>query len=734
MIVFSSLFMKAQTTNLAPYCSTQYDFQYNMIDQIIINATSYLFGPMGNSSSQDPTLYYNNVVFPNLTLGNNANFIFSFHSVNDIEPIYFAVWIDYNHNNIFESSERVIENSNTTNAALPTMGAISTPITTNITVPLTATLGATRMRIMRGDDPINPGSPYDPNVVLDPCIFPNVNYGMVADFNINLIPPPPVLVTSITVTGQGGVSTITLNAGTLQMLASILPTNATNSTVTWSVANGTGSATINPTTGLLTALTNGTVTVTATANDISGVTGTKVITITNQIVYANSMLVQGQGGVNTITVNAGTLQMVSTILPTTTTNQSVTWSVQNGTGSATIDPVTGILTAITNGTVIVKATANDGSGIFDTEVINISNQIVYVNSITVQGQGGINTITVNAATLQMQATVLPANATNGTYTWSVVNGTGTATIDPVTGILTPITNGTVTVIATANDGTGITGSVVVTISNQIFNYITSIVVYGQGNVSTITTNAGTLQMLATILPTNATNNSISWSVQNGTGSATINQTTGLLTAVSNGMVTVRASALDGSNVYGTKVITISNQGSNLPVTMITVVSNSNTVNEGNNLQMFATVLPNAASNNSVTWSLVNGTGTASISTSGILSGITAGTVEVKATANDGTGIFGTKTITVTKPNSVSNLNDALISIYPNPIKDIIFIKNNTKKDIVSFEIYSIIGEKIIASTKLNTNTININHLNNGQYILVLRNASNEIITKRISKN
>ena len=58
--------------------------------------------------------------------------------------------------------------------------------------------------------------------------------------------------------------------------------------------------------------------------------------------------------------------------------------------------------------------------------------------------------------------------------------------------------------------------------------------------------------------------------------------------------------------------------------------------------MFATVLPNAATNNTVTWSVTNGTGTANINAAGLLTGITAGTVEVKATANDGSGIFGVK--------------------------------------------------------------------------------------------
>ena len=80
------------------------------------------------------------------------------------------------------------------------------------------------------------------------------------EFNAANIP-----VTSVTVSGTGGASTITTDGGTLQMIATILPVDATDKSVTWSVINGTGAASITAG-GLLTALSNGTVTVRATAN------------------------------------------------------------------------------------------------------------------------------------------------------------------------------------------------------------------------------------------------------------------------------------------------------------------------------------------------------------------------------------------------------------------------------------------------------------------------------------
>ncbi|MBN1186865.1 MAG: Ig-like domain-containing protein, partial [Bacteroidales bacterium] len=81
-----------------------------------------------------------------------------------------------------------------------------------------------------------------------------------------------IAVTGITVTGNGNAQTITTYKGTLQLSATILPVNATNKSITWSIKNDTGQAAISPT-GLVTAVSDGTVTVTATSNDGSGVSG-----------------------------------------------------------------------------------------------------------------------------------------------------------------------------------------------------------------------------------------------------------------------------------------------------------------------------------------------------------------------------------------------------------------------------------------------------------------------------
>ncbi|KPL15289.1 MAG: hypothetical protein AMS23_03920 [Bacteroides sp. SM1_62] len=88
-----------------------------------------------------------------------------------------------------------------------------------------------------------------------------------------------------------------------------------------------------------------------------------------------------------------------------------------------------------------------------------------VTSINVQAEGGSTEISVNHGTLQMTADVSPDDAGDTSITWSVTNGTGQATISPG-GLLQAVANGTVTVVAAANDGSGIKATIQITISNQ----------------------------------------------------------------------------------------------------------------------------------------------------------------------------------------------------------------------------------------------------------------------------
>jgi hypothetical protein len=192
-----------------------------------------------------------------------------------------------------------------------------------------------------------------------------------------------------------------------------------------------------------------------------------LITLTNQTVPVTGLTVTTQGNVPaTITTNGGSLQMVATITPANASNQNVTWSIVPVSGTASIG-TNGLVTAITNGTVYAKAVSVANPSAKDSVLITITNQIVAVTGLTVTTQGNIPaTITTNAGTLQMVATIAPANAINQNVTWSIVPGTGTASISTA-GLVTAITNGTVHAKAVSDAINTLKDSVLITISNQV---------------------------------------------------------------------------------------------------------------------------------------------------------------------------------------------------------------------------------------------------------------------------
>jgi uncharacterized protein YjdB len=395
-----------------------------------------------------------------------------------------------------------------------------------------------------------------------------------------------------------------------------------------------------------------------------------------QTVYASQINISSTTGTNSISSDNGTLQLSAEVLPANTSNKTVTWSIANGTGQASISS-SGLVTANANGTVTAKATANDGSGVYGTLVINISGQFIPVSGITVGGAGGASIITAINGTLQMNATVMPANATNKNVTWSISNGTGQASISS-SGLVTAVAFGNVTATATATDGSGISGSMMITITSLLIP-VSGITVTGTGGVTTISADNGSLQLSAVIVPLNATDHSVTWTLVNVTGQAIINAA-GTVTAIANGTVTVIATANDGSGVSGSADITITNQV--VPVTSITVTGTGGisiiTVN-GGTLQLVADILPQFSTNKSVVWSITGGTGNATISSSGLVTALENGTVIARATAADGSGIYGmleitvsgqiipVTNITVTGENGVSSITEPDGSLQLNAI-------------------------------------------------------------------
>jgi hypothetical protein len=165
-----------------------------------------------------------------------------------------------------------------------------------------------------------------------------------------------------------------------------------------------------------------------------------------------------------ITSNTGTLQTIATILPAAA-NQNVSWSIVNGTGSATISP-SGLVTAQGNGTVWAKAVSVEDSNVKDSLEITISGQLVSIISLDVQTENNVSpVIIINGGTLQTEAVIIPANTSNPDVTWSIINGTGSATIS-ATGLVTAQGNGTVWAKAVSVQNPTVKDSLLITISGQ----------------------------------------------------------------------------------------------------------------------------------------------------------------------------------------------------------------------------------------------------------------------------
>ena len=416
-------------------------------------------------------------------------------------------------------------------------------------------------------------------------------------------------------------------------------------------------------------------------------------------------------GTSTINTLGGILLLNANILPATANNKQVLWSI-NDTNLANITQ-TGLVTAKANGTVIVTATAADGGGAKTTKTIAISNQNIIIQSITIIGN---DSIIIRNGFNQLSTQVLPNNATNKQVIWSI-SDTNLAFITQ-TGLVTVKANGTVIVTATAADGGGAKATKNITISSQNINiqYITI-----NGNDSIIIRN-GFNQLSTQVLPNNATNKQVIWSI-NDTSLATITQT-GLVTAKANGTVIVTATAADGSGAKATKTITISNQ--NINIQSITINGNDSIIIRNGFNQLSTQVLPNNATNKQVIWS-ISDTNLATISQTGMLTAKANGTVIVTATAADGGGAKATKTITISNQNV--GLNDInltnQITVYPNPSGNFVTITTNNNLTIQQLQLLDITG-KVIAQFS-NQTEIDLSNIANGVYLINIQTEKGNLV-------
>ena len=148
----------------------------------------------------------------------------------------------------------------------------------------------------------------------------------------------------------------------------------------------------------------------------------------------------------------------------------------------------------------------------------------------------------------------PANAAERSVSWSLENGTGTATIDN-NGLLTPLTTGTVMVYATTPSG--IEGGCTVNIVRYAEEI--TILLNGKEGLSRFAAGEGA-ELSFRLFPEDTTTKEVEWEVTNGTGAAKLcidsDHEYAKLECQKAGSVMLTATAKDSKQVVATKELTI----------------------------------------------------------------------------------------------------------------------------------------------------------------------------------
>ena len=412
-------------------------------------------------------------------------------------------------------------------------------------------------------------------------------------------------------------STVILEAYTLNGTDEIPAEN-----VTWK-SSKTKVATVDDT-GKVECLAKGKATISALVD--GKVQATVTVSVTTLV---ESLTIGSKTG--TFTVASGKkLNLTAAVAPAEAANKAVTWAITEGSEYAKISG-SGVVTANKNltvpVTVTVQAAAKDGSGVTAEQEITV-NPLSYGVEIKRPNASENTTLVWDMAadgndTMQLSAKVYPLTAQQD-VTWKS-SSTKVATIDE-TGKITFLKAGSVTITATAGDGSGKKA----TFKIQVVKLMKSLEL-----TDTSVAGGKSVTLKPLIGPADTTNKKLAWSVSENKYGIKINASGKLTTkAVTEPVtVTVTAAAQDGSDVKATcKVtvypattkVTISAKGGELPASIAV----------GDKLELAASSQP-AGTAGTYTWKSSNEK-IAAVDANGVVTAIKAGTVKITCTAADGT--------------------------------------------------------------------------------------------------
>lgn len=436
----SSLLM-AQTVDPAPYCAATYHDLPDAVDNHIVSVQLNTLSNLATTGISDYT-YYNNLEATELEVGNNYILNLT-HSGAVIHRI--SAWIDYNANFVFDENELIGERL---------FPGLDTETNFNFTIPNGAVNSLTRLRIRVVED--DPYYLVGADQVSWPCESPLLSdlsgtnefaYGETEDYDVEI---------------TGGVG---LDAPLDETTGiSLYDRNTANFITGLDFPNSTEKSGYD----LLNHSYVNYVADTPNADMVEQFDGD--ISFTSE---ANQYFSTGNDQTLYVLDNAFDYDAALTVQEIKDAFLAAGDAPTKTITGATIGDVYLARLREAEDYVAIRVTGANNSGLA-ADPVNIFMQFSYkhrtlgeilVETIEVSGLDGVNTIT-DGGDLQMVATVLPSSADETGVVWSVEGIDGEATISP-DGLLSAVSSGTVTVTATALDGSGITGTQVVTIAGVV---------------------------------------------------------------------------------------------------------------------------------------------------------------------------------------------------------------------------------------------------------------------------
>lgn len=264
-----------------------------------------------------------------------------------------------------------------------------------------------------------------------------------------------------------------------------------------------------------------------------------------------------------------------------------------------------------------------------------------------EGSSFVSGIQLNKSALTLKATetetltatITPATAAVKTLSWDSSNEE-VATVDK-DGKVTAVGGGTCTITAKSIDGTNVSASCAVTVTQPV----SSITL----NRTTLDLNpGGTATLSPTVAPENATNKNLNWASSNEE-IATVDQN-GVVTAVKVGDCKIICSAEDGSGVNTECIVNVAER---VPVAVASISLNQSNVvmrlEDQAPIQIMATISPEDADNKNVAWESSD-EAVATVDVTGLVTAVAAGECTITCTSAENSEIKAACTVNVTESN------------------------------------------------------------------------------------